>query len=405
MAEDTITVRALDGIERIGAADWDLCACPEAMDGGRPIDPFTTHRFLLALEESGSATAETGWAPHHLVAETEAGELLGVAPLYVKTHSQGEYVFDYGWADAFARAGGAYYPKLQCAVPFTPAPGRRLLARRDASLPAETIERALVQAAAQIAADNGLSSLHLTFCTEGEWTRLGAAGLLQRQDQQFHWEDDGYADFEAFLDRLASKKRKQIRKERRTATENGVEIARLRGGAIEPEHWDAFWGFYQDTGARKWGAPYLTRRFFDIAHERLREDALLVMCRRNDAWIAGALNFIGRRTLYGRYWGCTEEHPCLHFEVCYYQAIDAALEMGLARVEAGAQGAHKLARGYAPRPTYSLHWIANPSFRRAVARYLEDERMMVAEEIELLSERTPFKKSAGDGHDGNEETS
>lgn len=392
VTETALSARALPGLHAIAAADWDACAAPEAADGGRPDNPFLTHRFLLALEESGSATPRAGWAPTHLALEDGGGRLIGVAPLYLKSHSQGEYVFDYGWADAFERAGGRYYPKLQCAVPFTPAPGRRLLARPDIGLAAETVELALVEAATQLAVERDCSSLHVTFCTEGEWRRLRAVGLLQRQDQQFHWNNAGYADFDAFLDDLASRKRKQIRKERATAVSSGVEIVHVTGDAIEPEHWDAFWAFYQDTGSRKWGRPYLTRAFFELAQDRLRDDILLILCRRGGRWIAGALNFIGRRTLYGRYWGAVEHHDCLHFEACYYQAIDAAIALGLERVEAGAQGAHKLARGYVPTPTYSAHWIAHPGLRNAVAEYLEAERAAVSEEIEALSDHTPFKK-------------
>jgi len=389
---ETITIEALEGIDAVAAADWDACACPEAADGGRPIDPFTTHRFLKALEDSGSAVPARGWAPRHLAARDAQGRLLGVMPLYMKSHSQGEYVFDHAWAHAWERAGGEYYPKLQAAVPFTPATGRRLLAHPDA--PRDVVEAALLQGATRLAARAGLSSLHLTFCTEGEWTRGGALGLLQRQDQQFHWIDQGYGDFDGFLGALASRKRKQLRKERAQAVENGVEIVRLTGDALQPEHWEAFWLFYQDTGARKWGRPYLARRFFDIVQARLRDDALLVLCRRQGRWIAGALNFIGRQTLFGRYWGCAEDHPCLHFETCYYQAIDAAFALGLSRVEAGAQGAHKLARGYLPTPTYSLHWIADPGFRGAVEDYLRREREAVGEEIAFLLDRGPFRKEA-----------
>ncbi|MEM6670236.1 MAG: GNAT family N-acetyltransferase [Pseudomonadota bacterium] len=393
MSDATFSVNVMREIAEIPADAWDACAAPETADGGRPLNPFLTHRFLSALEESRSVCAREGWSPHHLVLENEAGSVLGVMPLYVKTHSQGEFVFDYGWADAFMRAGGDYYPKLQCAVPFTPVMGRRLLARADAGVPEGTIELGLLEGARQMAVQNSLSSIHLTFCTRGEWDRLGAAGLLQRQDQQFHWENHDYADFDGFLAALASRKRKQIRKERETAASSGVEIVRLTGDQIQPEHWDAFWEFYQDTGARKWGSPYLSRSFFDIAQRDLRDDILLVMCRREGRWVAGALNFIGRETLYGRYWGCAEDHPCLHFEVCYYQAIDAAISMGLKTVEAGAQGAHKLARGYVPTPTYSLHWIAHPGLRNAVETYLEREREAVNEEIEFLSDRAPFKKT------------
>ncbi|TVQ56058.1 MAG: N-acetyltransferase [Rhodobacteraceae bacterium] len=389
-SRESITITALADLSAIAAEDWDSCACPETADGGRPYDPFSTHRFLRALEESGSVGPGTGWGPRHLRAANGAGRLLGVAPLYLKSHSQGEYVFDHAWANAWERAGGRYYPKLQGAIPFTPATGRRLLVHPAAER--DVVEAALVQGAMEMAARAGLSSLHLTFCSEGEWRRGGALGLLQRQDQQFHWENRGYADFDGFLGDLASRKRKQLRKERETAVGGGVEIVRLTGDALEPAHWDAFWRFYQDTGMRKWGRPYLTRAFFDLAQERLRDDILLVLCRRAGRWIAGALNFIGRDTLFGRYWGAVEDHPCLHFEACYYQAIEAAIEMRLSRVEAGAQGGHKLARGYMPTPTYSLHWIGDPGFRRAVADYLARERNAVAEEIEFLLDRGPFRK-------------
>jgi predicted N-acyltransferase len=387
---ETISIEALDGVAAIAPADWDACAAPEAADGGRPLDPFSTHRFLSALERSRSVGGGTGWAPRPLLARNGAGEVLGAAPLYLKSHSQGEYVFDHAWAHAWERAGGDYYPKLQCAIPFTPASGRRLLTRADAD--ASMIEIALLQGAIALTNRNDLSSLHVTFCTEAEWRRGGEMGLLQRQDQQFHWDNRGYGDFGDFLADLASRKRKTLRKERETAVANGVEIVRLTGDAIEPAHWDAFWEFYQDTGARKWGRPYLTRDFFDIVQERMRDDVLLILCRRRGRWIAGALNFIGRDTLFGRYWGCAEEHPCLHFETCYYQAIEAAIEMGLSRVEAGAQGAHKLARGYMPNATYSLHYIPDPGFRQAVADYLKRERAAVSEEIGFLVERGPYRK-------------
>ncbi|MEM1275588.1 MAG: GNAT family N-acetyltransferase [Pseudomonadota bacterium] len=388
----TLEIQILPGIDAISAADWDACACPETQDGGPAIDPFTTHRFLLALEESHSAMPRTGWRPQHVVARLD-DEVVGVMPLYLKGHSQGEFVFDHSWAHAWERAGGDYYPKLQCAVPFTPATGRRLLARRDAALPEDTIRAALVEGASTFCARHGLSSLHITFCTEEEWVLGGEIELLQRTDQQFHWLNDGYADFDAFLAALSSRKRKQIRKERARSTENGVTIHALTGGAIEAQHWDAFWHFYQDTGMRKWGSPYLTRSFFDLVQERMRDLTLLVLCERDGRWIAGALNFIGRETLYGRYWGCTEDHPCLHFEACYYQAIDYAISHGLKRVEAGAQGGHKLARGYGPVTTRSLHYLPDPGFRRAVAQYLESERRAVDRENAALAEMTPFKKT------------
>ncbi|MEM7269926.1 MAG: GNAT family N-acetyltransferase, partial [Pseudomonadota bacterium] len=341
-----------------------------------------------------SVSPRTGWAPRHLVARALNGQAAGVMPLYAKGHSQGEYVFDHNWAHAWESAGGEYYPKLQAAAPFTPATGRRLLVAPDA--PAST-DIALIEGALRLTQANKLSSFHMTFCTEAEWMRGEDVGLLRRQDQQFHWVDEDYGDFDGFLASLASRKRKQLRKERARAVENDVEIVHLTGDALEPAHWDAFWGFYQDTGSRKWGRPYLTREFFEIAQATLREDILLMMCRREGQWIAGALNFIGRETLFGRYWGCCEDHPFLHFETCYYQAIDAAFAMGLTRVEAGAQGAHKLARGYLPCPTYSLHYIADPGFRRAVADYLMREREAVDHEIEFLLERGPFRKGNGHG--------
>jgi predicted N-acyltransferase len=386
---DSIDITLISSLSQIAAADWDACACPEARADGRPFDPFTTHRFLSALEESGSVGTGSGWQPQYLVAR-HADQVIAVAPLYAKGHSQGEYIFDHNWAHAYEQAGGRYYPKLQLAVPFTPATGRRFLTRPGFE---QIGQSALVQGAVQIAADNQLSSLHVTFCTEDEAKAGETMGLLPRTSQQFHWVNSTYADFDAFLAGLSSRKRKNIRKERATAQGFGGDILQLTGDQILPEHWDAFWIFYQDTGARKWGTPYLTRRFFDIAHETLRDDMMLVMARRDGAYVAGALNFIGRETLYGRYWGCIEDHPCLHFEACYYQAIDYAITHGLARVEAGAQGQHKLARGYMPAPTYSLHWIADEGFRQAIARYLEAEREAIDEEIEILTSYGPFRNA------------
>jgi predicted N-acyltransferase len=389
MSDATIEVSVLNGLDSIDAAEWDACACPEAVSG-RPFDPFTTHRFLYAFEKSGSVGPGTGWQPRHLVARS-AGKVIGVAPLYAKGNSQGEYIFDHSWADAWQRAGGRYYPKLQLAVPFTPVTGRRLLTAPGW----ETVgQAALIQGAVQIAADNNLSSLHITFCTEAEANAGAEIGLLHRITQQFHWENRGYSDFSAFLAALSSRKRKTIRKERETGQAFGGTIRHLTGDDIQPEHWDAFWHFYQDTGNRKWGRPYLTRAFFDIAQETLRDDILLVLAERSGHPIAGALNFIGRETLFGRYWGTAEDHPCLHFEVCYYQAIDYAISHGLSRVEAGAQGEHKIARGYLPVKTHSLHWIADPGFRDAVARYLEAERTATDEEIALLTDYGPFRKLA-----------
>ncbi|WGW04914.1 GNAT family N-acetyltransferase [Tropicibacter oceani] len=386
----TITVNVLTSLSQIAASDWDACACPEAADGGRPVDPFTTYRFLKALEDSGSVGPRTGWEPRYLVAERD-GVPIACAPLYAKGHSQGEYIFDHNWAHAWERAGGHYYPKLQIAVPFTPATGRRFLTRPGEEA---TGISALTQGAIEFAVQNDLSSLHITFCTEDEVKAGVQMGLLPRRTQQFHWLNDGYASFDDFLASLSSRKRKNIRKERAQAQGFGGTIRTLTGDAIRPEHWDAFWTFYQDTGARKWGTPYLTRKFFEIAHDTLRGDIALVLCERDGLPVAGALNFIGRDVLFGRYWGCIEDHPCLHFETCYYQAIDYAIAQGLARVEAGAQGEHKLARGYLPAPTHSLHWISDKGFSDAVARYLEGERAAVDEDIEILTAYGPFRKSA-----------
>lgn len=389
MPETRIEINVLGSLTEIAPQDWDACACPEAADGGRPVDPFTTWRFLRALESSGSVGPGTGWQPRHLTA-TMDGQIIAAAPLYAKGHSQGEYIFDHNWSHAYERAGGRYYPKLQMAVPFTPATGRRFLTRPGFE---ETGQAALVQGAVQLAAENNLSSLHVTFCTEAEAKAGEAMGLMHRITDQFHWVNRDYADFRAFLADLSSRKRKAIRKERATATAFGGKIIELTGAQIDPQHWDAFWRFYQDTGSRKWGTPYLTREFFDAAQQALRDDILLVLAERNGEYIAGALNFIGRETLYGRYWGCTEDHPCLHFELCYYRAIDYAIRHGLSRVEAGAQGAHKLARGYLPVQCHSLHWIADAGFRDAVAHYLQAERTAVDKEIEVMTSYGPFRKT------------
>ncbi|MBI1217297.1 MAG: GNAT family N-acetyltransferase [Rhodobacteraceae bacterium] len=384
---DTIEITVLTGLADIAAEDWDACACPEAATG-RPIDPFTTHRFLSALERSRSVGGRTGWRPRHLVARM-GGTVIAVAPLYAKSDSQGEYIFDFNWAHAYENAGGRYYPKLQIAVPFTPATGRRFLTRPGQE---EVGRAALVQGALQLAAEGRMSSLHITFCT-GEEAEAGTAmGLMHRVTQQFHWANEGYDGFDGFLDSLASRKRKTIRKERATAQDFGGTIHALTGDDLKPAHWEAFWRFYQDTGARKWGTPYLTRAFFDEMQATMRNDILLVLAERGGRWVAGALNFIGRDTLYGRYWGSTEDHPCLHFELCYYQAIDYAIAQRMPRVEAGAQGEHKLARGYLPTPVHSLHWIADTGFRAAVARYLEAERNAVDEEIEVLTAYGPFRR-------------
>jgi predicted N-acyltransferase len=388
MDQAQIEVQVLGSLAQIAAAEWDACACPEAQDGGPPIDPFTTHRFLSALEESGSVGPGTGWSPQYLTAHLD-GMLIAAAPMYAKSHSQGEYIFDHNWAHAYENAGGRYYPKLQIAVPHTPATGRRFLVRPGYEAIGAS---ALVQGAVQLAAENRVSSLHVTFCTKDEAEAGRQMGLMPRATQQFHWLNDGYADFDAFLASLSSRKRKNLRKERQQANAFGGEILELTGDDLKPEHWDAFWIFYQDTGARKWGMPYLTRRFFDLAQDRLRDDMLLVLAEREGRYVAGALNFIGRNTLFGRYWGCTEHHSCLHFELCYYRAIDWAITHGLDRVEAGAQGQHKLARGYLPTQTHSLHWVGDPGFAKAIASYLEAEREAVEEEIEVLTEYGPFRK-------------
>ena len=376
-----------DSFAEIPAAMWDALACPEAQTG-RPIDPFTTHRFLAALDASHSTGQGTGWIAKPLILRVN-GTAVAAMPLYVKSHSQGEYIFDHGWAEAFERAGGRYYPKLQAAVPFTPATGRRFLTAPGYE---DTGRAALISAASQIAAQNKLSSLHITFCTEDE-ARAGAdLGLLHRVTQQFHWQNNGYANFDDFLATLSSRKRKTIRKERETARNSGLTLRNLTGDALSPAHWDAFWQFYQDTGARKWGTPYLTRGFFDLLQEHMRDDVLLALAFDGDRPVAGALNFIGRDTLFGRYWGAVEDHPCLHFELCYYQAIDYAINHGMMRVEAGAQGEHKLARGYLPTPVHSLHWINDPGFRTAIARYLAEERRAVDEQIEVLTSYGPFRR-------------
>ena len=373
----------IDSIHRIDPAEWDALAGDDA--GARPRDPFTTHRFLAALEHSGSVGAGTGWQPQHLLLRRD-GRLVAAMPLYLKGHSQGEYIFDHAFAEAWQRAGGQYYPKLQSAVPFTPATGARLRG------PVE-LQPLLLRALRDITARNGLSSAHVTFCTEAEATLGAQEGFLHRSTTQYHWENRGFADFDGFLAALSSRKRKAIRKERASAQAFGGQIRQLTGSAIEPRHWDAFWQFYQDTGARKWGRPYLTRAFFDTIHESMRDDILLVLAERDGQPVAGALNFIGRDTLYGRYWGCIEDHPCLHFELCYYQAIDFALAQGMARVEAGAQGEHKLARGYLPVTVHSLHWFADEGFTRAVARYLRDEGAALREEMQYLGRLAPFRRS------------
>jgi uncharacterized protein len=398
-----LRLRVAPSLTLVRARDWDACANPgagaalesgsEALESASQEDadnPFISHAFLSSCEESGSATRKSGWAGAHLLVEDAEEHLLACAPAYLKTHSQGEYVFDHGWADAYERAGGDYYPKLQVCVPFTPATGRRLLVRPG---PRQDEARAkLIEGLALLREQAGASSTHLTFVTEREWRDLGSAGYLQRTDQQFHWFNEGYGSFADFVGALASRKRKVILRERRDALANGISIEHVTGKAITEAHWDAFFAFYMDTGSRKWGRPYLTRTFFSLVGERMADKVLLVLAKRAGRYIAGAINFIGADALYGRNWGCIEDHPFLHFEVCYHQAIEFAIQRGLKRVEAGAQGEHKLARGYRPVTTYSAHDLADPALRRAVAAYLERERRHVEATQEVLAEHTPFRK-------------
>ncbi|KPF52639.1 GNAT family N-acetyltransferase [Rhizobium sp. AAP116] len=394
---DEVTIRVVRSFKEIASAEWgELTGASRSAPG---YNPFTSFAFLSSVEESGSATAETGWMGHHLLLEQE-GRLIGAIPCYLKSHSQGEYVFDHGWADAFHRAGGRYYPKLQASIPFTPATGPRLLVRQGEDV--SRVQALLAQGLQQVARELGTSSAHVTFLPQGELPALTEAGFLQRTDQQFHFINRGYADHEAFLAELSSSKRKNLRKERRNALENGISIDWLTGSDLTEEIWDQFFRFYIDTGSRKWGRPYLTRQFYSLVGERMPDDVLLVMAKRDGRYVAGAINFIGSDALYGRHWGCAEDHPFLHFEVCYHQAIDFALHKGLARVEAGAQGEHKLARGYEPVTTHSAHFIAHPRLRRAVADYLEHERREVAQVGEYLGEHTPFRKGERQPREGEE---
>ncbi len=384
--------RVAASIGAFTAREWNaLGGTTRASAGG--YNPFLSHAFLTALEDSGSATRQSGWQGHHLRLEAADGTLLGAAPCYAKTHSQGEYVFDHGWADAFERAGGRYYPKLQCAVPFTPATGPRLLVAEGQD--GGTVRAGLAAALKAVTDRAGLSSAHLTFLRQDDLDALMAAGFLHRTDQQFHFLNEGFSCYDDFLATLASRKRKALKKERREALAPGISIEWLTGKAITERAWDDFFAFYMDTGGRKWGRPYLNRTFFSLVGERMADDVLLVMARRNGRYIAGAINFIGSDTLYGRNWGCVEDHPFLHFEVCYHQAIDFAIARGLRVVEAGAQGEHKLARGYRPVTTHSAHYIAHPGLRRAVADYLERERREVAHMADLLDDHTPFRRGNG----------
>jgi predicted N-acyltransferase len=387
-----VQVRVANRLQDIPAARWDSLANPAA-SGDASADthnPFVSHAFLSALEDSGCVGGRSGWQPVHILVEAgDAGEVVAAAPCYAKSHSQGEYVFDHGWADAYERAGGRYYPKLQVSVPFTPVTGPRLLVSPQADR--DTARAALVAGLRALREKIGASSIHLTFLPKADWDALGEDGLLQRVDQQFHWLNEGYAGFDDFLAALSSRKRKTIRRERRDALGAGITIEILTGREITEAHWDAFFAFYMDTGSRKWGRPYLNRRFFSLVGERMPERLVLFLAKRAGRYIAGAINFVGDTTLYGRNWGCIEDHPFLHFELCFYQAIDYAIAHGLARVEAGAQGEHKLARGYRPVATYSAHDIADPALRRAVAEDLTRERSYVAEAAAELSEALPFR--------------
>lgn len=372
-----LIARIADGVASVPASQWDACA--------GDANPFVSHAFLTLLEDSGSVGGRSGWQPVPTLVDGADGTPAAIAPAYAKAHSQGEYVFDHAWADAWERASGHYYPKLQVAAPFTPVPGPRLLLRDETAAPA------LIAAIEAVTVQHQLSSAHATFITPAEIPLFEAAGWLIRQGTQFHWTNRGYATFDDFLADLASRKRKAIRKERAAAVE-GLTIRHVTGSELTEAHWDAFWVFYQDTGSRKWGRPYLTRRFFSLLGEAMSDKVLLVLAERDGQPIAGALNMIGADTLYGRYWGATEEVPFLHFELCYYQAIDAAIARGLTTVEAGAQGEHKLARGYAPVPTFSAHYLPDAGFRRAVADFLDREREAVAADREFLDTMTPFRR-------------
>jgi len=380
--DDAVSVKVVSRIAEIPAAAWDSCAGTD--------NPFISHAFLNALEESGSATRESGWLPQHLLLEDRAGRLVGAVPCYLKSHSYGEYVFDWGWAEAYERAGGKYYPKLQISVPFTPVTGPRLLIRPDAD--ADATRRVLIAGLIELAQRRKVSSLHVTFCTEAEWQAFAGAGFLQRMGQQFHWTNRGYTSFEDFLASLNARKRKTIRKERRDANED-VEIEVLSGPDVQERHMQAFYAFYLNTVDRKWAHAYLDRRFFTLLRERLADRIVLVMAKHDDEYVAGALNLRGPDTLFGRNWGCTERFRNLYFEACFYRAIDYAIEHGIARVEAGAQGPHKISRGYLPTPTWSAHWIRDAGFREAVATFLDREQRQMAREMDALEdEHSPYRR-------------
>jgi predicted N-acyltransferase len=393
-AADELRVGAASTIAEVNAAMWDACANPPADaqpgDEEHSFNPFLSHSFLSALEASNSVGGRTGWHVQHLLVKDSGGALLACAPCYLKSHSRGEYVFDHGWADAYERAGGSYYPKLQVAVPFTPACGRRLLVRPGAH--ARAARNALAAGLIELCRVERASGVHVTFATEPEFRFLGELGFLQRTDQQFHWENAGYGSFDEFLSALAARKRKTIRRERQDALADGISVHWLTGSDLTEAIWDEFFTFYMETGSRKWGRPYLTRPFFSLVGEAMGDRILLVMAKRGGRFVAGAINFIGSHALFGRHWGTIEHHPFLHFELCYYQAIDYAIAHKLARVEAGAQGEHKLARGYMPKTTYSAHYIADPALRRAVADYLVRERAYVAAAGAELAAMGPYRK-------------
>jgi uncharacterized protein len=400
---EELRVHAVGSIGQVPAAEWNACANPYAPNAGNAIatslpaedqenvyNPFISHDFLSALEESGSVGERSGWQVRHFIVKAADGALLATAPCYVKSHSRGEYVFDRGWAEAYERAGGDYYPKLQVAAPFTPATGRRLLVKPGSH--ADIVRQTLAAGLIELCRVDEASGVHVTFAPEAECKFLGERGFLRRTDQQFHWENPGYATFDDFLAALSARKRKTIRRERRDALSNGITVHWLTGNDLTEDAWDAFFDFYMETGSRKWGRPYLTRAFYSLVGEKMRDRIVLIMAKRAGRWIAGAINFIGSHTLFGRHWGAIEHHPFLHFELCYYQAIDFAIAHKLATVEAGAQGEHKIARGYMPRTTHSAHYIADPALRRAIAEYLVRERAYIAEAGAEMAAMAPYRK-------------
>ena len=391
MDKKNVKVEFINDINLIEKKQWDLCACPEVFKGEKIIDPFTTYNFISALENSGSVGKGTGWHSCHLVVKIEK-EIIAVMPLYLKGHSQGEYIFDHNWAQAYNNFGGNYYPKIQSAVPFTPATGRRFLTKKGFEKQGrDALERGIIN----LALNNKLSSAHITFCTSFEAKKVSDNNFLKRKTLQYHWENKGFSNFEDFLNSLSSRKRKTIKKERKIATslfKDNDGIFSFTGSQLRDKHWDSFWKFYQDTGNRKWGIPYLTRDFFQIINECMPENILLFLAIENNTPIAGALNFIGADTLYGRYWGCSKYQSCLHYELCYYQAIDYALKNRIKKVEAGAQGEHKISRGYLPSFVYSLHWFSNKSFASAISEYLDKEEKVINQEYDILMKTSPYKQ-------------